>query len=150
MNRQLRRIAAKQKYYPEPKKVALPKILDEYDVFTDIERLLDKVELGEIEHINGNPVMQYKDGEWYEVVPAMNGWISAWKMFDQKFQLNHDVAPLVRLCNQLNYNSPITIKQLQEARAVVMEQRRLFRSLPRDEIASAAKTKQIALLMGQD
>lgn len=150
MNRQLRRIAARQKPLPEPRRVPIPKILDEYDVFTDVERLLDKIELGEMETVNGNFVMQYKDGEWYEVVPALNGWISAWKMFDQKFKLNHDVAPLVRLCNQLNYSSPITIRQLQEARATVMEERRLFRQIPRDDLASAAKTKQIALYMGAD
>lgn len=150
MNRQLRRIAARQKPLPEPRRVPIPKILDEYDVFTDVERLLDKIELGEMETVNGNFVMQYKDGEWYEVVPALNGWISAWKMFDQKFKLNHDVAPLVRLCNQLNYSSPITLKQLQEARATVMEERRLFRQIPRDDLASAAKTKQIALYMGAD
>ena len=150
MNRQLRRIAARQKPLPEPRRVPIPKILDEYDVFTDVERLLDKIELGEMETVNGNFVMQYKDGEWYEVVPALNGWISAWKMFDQKFRLNHDVAPLVRLCNQLNYSSPITLKQLQEARATVMEERRLFRQIPRDDLASAAKTKQIALYMGAD
>lgn len=150
MNRQLRRIAARQKPLPEPRRVPIPKILDEYDVFTDVERLLDKIELGEMETVNGNFVMQYKDGEWYEVVPALNGWISAWKMFDQKFKLNHDVSPLVRLCNQLNYSSPITIRQLQEARATVMEERRLFRQIPRDDLASAAKTKQIALYMGAD
>lgn len=150
MNRQLRRIAARQKPLPEPRRVPIPKILDEYDVFTDVERLLDKIELGEMETVNGNFVMQYKDGEWYEVVPALNGWISAWKMFDQKFKLNHDVSPLVRLCNQLNYSSPITLKQLQEARATVMEERRLFRQIPRDDLASAAKTKQIALYMGAD
>ena len=147
MNRQLRRIAARQKYLPEPKQVPIPKILDEYDVFTDVERLLDKIELGEMESVNGNIVMQYKDGEWYEVVPALNGWISAWKMFDQKFKLNHDVAPLVKICNQLNYNSPISVRQLQEARATVMEERKLFRSIPRDELASAARTKQIQLLI---
>ena len=150
MNRQLRRIAARQKPLPEPRRVPIPKILDEYDVFTDVERLLDKIELGEMETVNGNFVMQYKDGEWYEVVPALNGWISAWKMFDQKFKLNHDVAPLVRLCNQLNYSSPITLKQLQEARATVMEERRLFRQIPRDDLASAAKTKQIALYLEKD
>lgn len=150
MNRQLRRIAAKQKYMPPPKRVELPKLLDEYEVFTDVERLLDKIELGEIEFVDNNPVMQYKDGEWYEIIPAMNGWISAWKMFDQKFKLNHDVSPLVRLCNQLNYNSPISMSQLQAARATVLEQRRLFRSLPRDEIASAARTKQIALYLGAE
>ena len=150
MNRQLRRIAARQKPLPEPKRVPIPKILDEFDVFNDIERLLDKIELGEMEHVNGSPIAMSKDGEWYEVIPALNGWISAWKMFDQKFKLNHDVAPLVKICNQLNYSSPISVRQLQEARATVIEERKLFRSLPRDEVASAAKTKQIALYLEQD
>ncbi len=91
--------------------------------------------------------MMVGTGEWTEVVPALNGWISAWKAFDQRFQLGHDLSPMVRLCNCLNYGTPLTPRQIQAARDVLKEQRRLFRTLPRDQIASAARTEQIRMYL---
>lgn len=147
MNRAMRRLAARQKYYPAPTHVDLPKYLDEFTVFNDIDRVMEKIEHGEIEHANGVPIMLASNGEWCEVIPAMNGWISAWKNFDKKFQLNHDVSPLVRLCNCLNYAKPISEHQIKAARRTVNEQRRLFRQIPRDALASTARTEQIRILM---
>lgn len=147
MNRAMRRIAERQKHYPAPKRVDLPRYLDEFTVFSDIERVLEKIEHGEIEHANGVPVMMASNGNWYEVIPALNGWISAWKSFDAKFGLNHDLSALVRMSNCLHNLVPITDRQVRAARAVLDEQRKLFRRIPRDDIASAAKTEQIRLMM---
>lgn len=149
MNRAQRRAAERAKPQ-EYRTVPLPKMLDEFTVFNDLERMLEKIEHGEIEHANGKPIMMASNGEWYEVVPALNGWISAWKMFDQKFQLHHDLSALVRLANCLDHGVLIQIGLLKSAKAVIAEQRRLFRLIPRDQIASAARTKQIALMMGAE
>ena len=146
MNRAMRRAASRAKPL-EYQRVDLPRHLDELAVFGDIERVLEKIEHGEIEFSQGVPVMLASDGGWYEVIPALNGWISVWKAFDQKFQLGHDLSALVRLCNCLNYNQPLREDQVRAAKTVLTEQRRLFRTLPRDQIASAAKTEQIRMLM---
>lgn len=149
MNRQMRRAADRAKPI-EYQRVPLPRYLDEFTVFSDIERVLEKIEHGEIEHVNGKPVLLSSSGEWCEVVPALNGWISGWKLFDQKFNLNHDISPMVRICNCLNYGSPISQRQIEAAQETLRQERSLFRRIPRDEIASAARTKQIQLLMGGD
>lgn len=146
MNRAMRRAAERSKP-TEYKRVLLPPILDEFTVFNDIERVLEKIEHGEIEHSGGKPVMMAADGHWYEIVPALNGWVSAWKRFDQQFQLSHDVGPLVRLCNCLNYGTPIQPSMVKAAKEVMNEQRRLFRLIPRDQLASAARTEQIRLFL---
>lgn len=146
MNRAMRRAAANAKPI-EYQRVPLPSLVDEFTVFNDIERVLQKIEHGEIEHSNGRPVMMAGDGGWYEIVPALNGWISAWKKFNTKFQLGHDVGTLVRLCNCLEYASPISHSLLKAAQEVLLEQRRLFRSIPRSELASAARTEQIRIFL---
>lgn len=147
MNRAMRRSAMKAKPVDAGKVVPLPKWLDEFIVFDNIDRVFQKIGHGEIEFANGRPVMMAGNGKWYEVIPALNGWISAWKRFDKSLNLNHDLSPLVRLSNQLNYYSPISLKQLSAARSVLKEQRALFRRLDRDSLASLAKTEQIALFM---
>jgi hypothetical protein len=115
MNRAMRRAAARAKPL-EYQRVDLPRHLDELAVFGDIERVLEKIEHGEIEFSQGVPVMLASDGGWYEVIPALNGWISVWKAFDQKFQLGHDLSALVRLCNCLNYNQPLREDQVRAAK----------------------------------
>lgn len=147
MNRAMRRAALKAKPVDAGKVVPLPKWLDEFIVFDNIDRVFQKIGHGEIEFANGRPVMMAGDGHWYEVIPALNGWISAWKRFDRSLNLNHDLSPLVRLSNRLNYNSPISQHQLMSARAVLNEQRKLFRKLDRDDLESLAKTEQIALFL---
>ena len=147
MNRQMRRIAARQREYKAPTVVPVPALFDEFAVFNDLERVLEKIEHGEIEHANGQPVMMAGDGHWYEIIPALNGWISAWKAFDIKFHLNHDLSALVRLSNCLNYATPIQHSLLDSAKQVLREQRRLFRMIPRDALASAARTEQIRLFL---
>lgn len=142
----MRRAAAHAKPI-EYQRMALPKILDEFAIFSDIDRIMQKLEHGEIEHANGRPIFLSATGEWCEVVPALNGWISVWKRYDQQFALQHDLSPLVRVCNKLNFNSPLTPAQVQAAKDTISAQRKLFKRLNRDEIASAARTEQTAILL---
>jgi hypothetical protein len=148
MNRAMRRAAARAKP-TEFEKVSVPKWLDEFEIFDPIDRMLQKLENGQIEFQQGAAVFMAGDGEWYEVVPALNGWISVWKRIDQHFQLGHDLSAMVRLCNCLNYGKPMTEHQVAAARRVYKEQLRLFRALPRDEIASVTLTEQIRMHQGK-
>lgn len=147
MNRAMRRAAARAKPIGPGKVVPLPKVFDEFAVFNDIDRVLEKIGNGEIEFANGVPVAMSSAGEWYEVIPALNGWISAWKRFNTQFNLNHDLSALVRLCNCLHYGTLVPQSLINSAKAVLAEERRLFKLIDRDALASAAKTEQIALLM---
>lgn len=146
MNRAMRRAADRAKPI-EHKRVDLPKYLDEFTIFSDIERVLEKLGNGEIEHVGGKAVFMASNGEWCQIVPALNGWISVWKRYDAQFKLNHDVSALVRVCNKLNYNAPLTEAQVKAAKDTVDNQRRLFRRLNRDQLASVAKTEQIAIFL---
>lgn len=56
MNRAMRRAAARAKPL-EYQRVDLPRHIDEFAVFGDIERVLEKIEHGEIEFSQGVPVM---------------------------------------------------------------------------------------------
>lgn len=146
MNRATRRAAMKAK--PQTEKVLrIHPLLDRHFVFDDWERLLQKIEHGELEHVNGKPVMMMTGGEWGEVVPCMNGYVSAWKSICMKFDVEHDLSALVRLANCLHYGSPISQGLLDSSKAVIREQRRIFGQLNRQEIASAARTEQIKMMI---
>lgn len=148
VNRAFRRLALRQKEYRDPVRVPIPALFDEFAVFDDIDRMLQKISHGEIEFCDGRPVMMAADGNYYEIVPALQGWISAWKAFIRKFSLDLDQDALIRLCNCLHYSVPIHRSLIKDAKAVVKDQRRLFRTIPRDLLASAARTEQIRLFLG--
>ena len=151
MNRKERRAAAKRKAVTYHR-VALPQHLDEMIIFSDWERVLEKLEHGQIEYLKKEdgtevPVMLSSRGEWEEVVPAMRGWILSWIAFSERFNLGHDVTPLDDVCRSLYYNRMLTPEQIQKAKECLMEERKLFRKIDRDELASAARTEQIKMFL---
>lgn len=146
MNRKERRAAAKGKRISY-QRVELPRHLDEMIIFSDWERVLEKLEHGQIEFAEDKPVMLTAQGTWEEIVPAMRGWILTWIGFNAKFKLNHDVTPLDTVCRALYYNEMLTLEQVQAAKACLLEERKLFRTINRDEIASAARTEQIKMYL---
>ena len=108
MNRQLRRIASRQKYIAPPRVVPLPSLFDEWAVFNGITSILQKLERGEIEAANGIPVFQDEKGQWCEVCPALSGWISVLERYDRTFSLGLVQDPLAKLQNKLLYSMPLT------------------------------------------
>lgn len=151
MNRKERRAAKKGKRITY-ERVALPAHLDELIIFSDWERVLEKLEHEQIEYKvkeDGTevPVMLSSRGVWEEVVPAMRGWILSWIGFNERFNLNHDVTPLDTICRALYYNKMLTHEQVMAAKQCLLEERKLFRQIDRDELASAARTEQIKMYL---
>ena len=151
MNRKERRAAARGKRITY-ERVLLPKHLDEMIIFSDWERVLEKLEHGQIEYRTNEdgkevPVMLTAQGKWEEVVPAMRGWVLSWIGFNERFNLNHDVTPLDTVCRALYYDELLTMEQVKAAQACLMEERKLFRSIDRDALASAARTEQIKMYL---
>ena len=147
MNRQLRRIASRQKYIAPPRVVPIPSLFDEWAVFDGITGIIQKLERGEIEAVNGVPVFQDEKGQWCEVCPALSGWISVWERYDRSFSLDLVQDPLAKLHNKLLYSMPLTIGDVADAKGVLEQQRKIFRKLDRNKLASLAITEQISLLL---
>lgn len=146
MNRKERREAARRRPVSY-QRVALPRHLDEQIIFSDWERVLEKLEHGAIEYQGETPVMLTAQGKWEEIVPAMRGWILSWIGFSEKFNLNHDVTPLDTVCRALYYGKLLTLEQVKAAQTCLMEERKLFRTIDRDALASAARTEQIKMFL---
>lgn len=147
MNRALRRAAARQKPLQPPKVIELPGPLDEWSVFNNIHTILKKLEYGHIEHAGNKPVFLDETGKWFEICPALSGWISCWERVDRHYNLEIDQDPLAKLHNKLNYGMLLAYDDILAAMKVVDIQRSWFRKLPRAELRSLAKTEQIALFL---
>ena len=133
----MRRIASKNTNRPI-KRQFIPKYLDEFEQFDSIERVFQKLKNGEIEYQGEHPVILGLHGEYYAILPALDGWLSHWRLVAEGFNIDYDDANLVKLKNKLSVNMPLTLNQIENAYQVVQSQRAMFRTLPRDAIIKAA------------
>lgn len=153
MNRAARRALEKQRrrnrhYRPDEITVPFPTVLDEWVVFNNITRILDRIAtIGELEHEKGQPMFMNEEGRWFPICPSLEGWIRCWERIDRECQLGLIQDNLAKLHNKLRYMSPITAADIAAANAVVNKQRRWFRKLDRQLLTRLAKTEQVAMFM---
>jgi hypothetical protein len=101
----------------------------EFESFDTIERLFVQLRHGAIEYVGGKPIIMGLHGEHY--------------------------GPLLRLCKSLEYGKPLLPAEIEAAYAVVVVQRRYYRTLPksvttamsRQVVADIQRTDEIRNLM---
>lgn len=77
-----------------PNRPTRPTIADMMKVFGCIDAMLAKLADGWIHEIQGAPVfLNPKDGVWYEIPAAMEGWIALWERIDARYTLCLDLDP---------------------------------------------------------
>lgn len=131
---------------PEPKRRQVPSAIDEFEQFDDIARMIQKLEHGAIETQQGRPVMTTK-GVTYDVLSALEGWMTYWRMLADKHGIKYDDQPMHTVARRLENGMPLTPTHVQEFKRVVEQQRAMFRTIPRHEIRRQATTTQIKLLL---
>lgn len=151
MNRTIRRQLARAKTKPIPSR-SVPRHIDEWEQFEQIEMMALKLGNGAIEYEGPHPVMVSSKGEAYRVIPALNGWITYWRTLADKHAGQFGTAPYddepMRLVSRRLENSvPLTPEHVEGFKRVVAAQRALFRAIPRDVVSSEARTVQIKLLI---
>lgn len=148
MNRAMRRLAERGKLnVPPPRVNLLSRPLDEFEQFDEIDKLAQKLAHGAIECQQGRPIM-IKNGEPYDVISALEGWIEYWHALAIKHGIDWYVDEPMRVVRRRLENSvPLTQDHVDGFNLVVAAQRSLFRAIPRAEITSQAKTTQIKLLL---
>jgi len=147
-NRAMRRAAARAKPVETERVELLPRYLDKFTVFSDIERIFEKLLHGEIETKQGKPIFTSAKGEICYVVPALEGWIGFWHRVAQKMGLDdkhYAAMDLVR--KRLNSATPLQPEQVLAGIDCIARQRALYDKIDRDQLGSIARTHQIALYM---
>jgi hypothetical protein len=103
----------------------------EFETFDTIERMFEKLRNGEIEYEGSKPVIMGLHGEYYELLPAFDGWVKYWRELTEQQGIAYDDGAMMRLRNSLEYGMPLTEKQVEDAYAVVKLQRQLYRAIPK-------------------
>lgn len=127
----------------------MPKLADELHVFENITLVLDRLESGEIDTIDGQMVVVLT-GElvWQEVPPALAGWISLWERIGKHFSIVVQLDALKLLYSMLIDGSGLLPEHIELCRREVELQRQIFRTQDRIKLMSIANTESIALYMG--
>lgn len=150
MNRAMRRALKHGRQEKPGKVVQLPSLLDEFTIFDIPERILHKLQNGEIEALQGRPVFYDNAGDLQEVCPALEGWIFTWQRISDKMDLNLNIAPLGKLHNKLQACMLLTPRDVMEAQAALASIRNIYRIIDRDKLRSIAKEAQIAIMIGDN
>lgn len=123
----------------------LPGMTDMFRLFDPIYSVLEQMEFGEIETINGAPVFLDYEGHWSEVSQAMIGWADCWQRICDDQKIAFDPTPLRKMAKKLDYGVPLELDDIGAARSVIDLTKRVFMLTPADVLRSHAVTEQIAI-----
>jgi len=124
-------------------------MLDEiYRVFQPLEHVFNELKRGEITcTAQGVPIFPDDDGTYYEIVPALSGWIDLWQRMDEQCALGIDLKPLTQLVGKLNYMMPLTPDDVQRAYDVINQQRQAYRGMDVFAVKKLVRTQEIAIAL---
>lgn len=122
-----------------------PHIHQAYQTFLPIYDLLDEISRGEVDAVDGKPIMRIWGGDHCEVCPAIEGWISCWDRIVSGERLQIDLDPLRQLHRALISGELLTLDQVEAARRVTDQCHAAYCALPREVILSHSRTEQIAV-----
>jgi len=119
----------------------LPKILTQQRDFAEIDKFMRQVESDAVDVAQGRIVSTSMEGEMYCVLTALEGWCDCFNGIANAMKdASYNDAALRSMMAKLNADMPLTMKLVQEAKAVVEAQRKLYMLAPHGIINSVANT----------
>lgn len=118
------------------------------DTFLPVYILLRDLLRGEVDSVQGKPIMRVWDvwdGEACEVCPALEGWISCWQRIIEGERLAIDLAPLRQVNRYLEHSVLLPPDLVQRAKLVTEECMAAYLRIPRARLQSYSRTEQIAV-----
>lgn len=152
MNRAMRRLAKKLEHRPAtpPNRIHFNPQLDEWEQFDTVERMFQKLRNGAIEVEGNEIIIMGLHGETYRMLPALEGWMEYWSALARLHQVDYDDSALRKLAKSLEYDKPLTEREVDAAYLVVTAQRRMFRTIPRKSVAAVAIKVQESMRAEQE
>lgn len=155
MNRETRRAIAKA----EGKKVRRPRfvsksrrpLLHEVNmVFAPIDGFMRQLECGEV-YATSKGVIIYQDheGECYEAIPAVRGFVEVMQKSFLHYGLELDFDPIIKLANRLEASMPITPEHVNQGKEIIQKCRDAYRKMDCTVVGSIVKTIQIRIKINE-
>lgn len=117
----------------------LPKIFTCQRDFAETDKFMRNVERDAVDVAQGKIVSITVEGEMYCVLTALEGWCDCFADIAKAMhKTDYNDAPLRSMMAKLNHDMPLTMKLVQEAKAVVDAQRRLYMLAPHGIINNVA------------
>lgn len=115
------------------------------ETFLPVYVLLRDLLRGEVDSVQGKPIMRVWDGALVEVCPALEGWISCWQRIIDGERLTIDLAPLRQVHRYLVNSVLLTPDLVQRAKVVTDQCLTAYGRIPRGRLQGYSRTEQIAV-----
>lgn len=150
MNRQMRRAQAKAKPNQGRRmriysRLNRPMPHEVHMVFEPIEAFLRELASGEVKvAANGAVIFVHPEGEAYEAVPAVRGFMAAMYRILDYYQVHIDLMPVLKLCNKLDASMPITPEHVALCQQIITLCRKAYSQMDAYQVKSLVNTELIA------
>jgi hypothetical protein len=110
----------------KPKALRVPKLIVAHNDFEQIDRLMMMIDNGTVLDAKGDVVMYSANGELYQVAPALLAWCDYWQDLSRKRGVSFDDSALRTIVNKINHGMSIKRSLINDAKAAIEIQRKLF------------------------
>jgi hypothetical protein len=125
--------------------ITRPLLHEVHMVFAPVDRLFEQLASGWVDSEKGRPVFEDSEGVLYEATPAVRGLVSALNRILLHHKINLDLDPVLKLCNKLDANMPITPEHVNTCKALIDQCRAAYRNMDMYVVKSLVNTELIAL-----
>ena len=111
--------------------------------FKPIRELVRQLRTGEVDTVQGVPVMPEWSGGMVEVCPALEGWASCWQRINAAEGLGITATACERVAKALHYGKPLTVEEVEAFAQEVEAQAAAYAVMPMSVIRRHILTEQI-------
>lgn len=117
--------------------------------FRPIRALVAQLRAGEVDTVQGVPVMPEWSGQMVEVCPALEGWASCWQRINDAEGLGITTTACERVAKSLHYGKPLTPEEVEAFAKEVEAQAAFYAVLPLSVIRRHILTEQVAIQLDE-
>jgi hypothetical protein len=145
MNRAQKRMAAKtnRHKFNRSRAIYTTNFQLEHESFDTIERLFQQIRNGELRYDRKDGwIIMGLSGEDLHILSAIEGWMLYWRTLTEEQSIQYDDSAMRRLAKSLEYEKPMNMAEVEAAYAVLEQQRRIYRALPKSITTLVSKQVQ--------
>ena len=120
-----------------------------FATFKPIRELVRQLRTGEVDTVQGVPIMPEWSGGFVEVCPALEGWVYCWQRINAGEGLGITATACERVAKALHYSKPLTEQEVEAFAQEVEAMAGFYAVLPLDVIRRHILTEQLAIQLDE-
>ena len=128
-----------------PRASIYPDLHDVGLIFRPIHHLFAQLREGEVDSARGAPIFKDWQGQWCEVVPALEGWSECWIRIAAGEGIDLPMVAVRKLASRLKYDVPMQPDDVAAAMVEIMACQRATLKIPRRTMGEYMRTEQVAI-----